>query len=167
MLFVIAIIFCNQFKCNYLWNKKTFLNFCCISETYIKFRTLFLNFLLHFWNLHQTLNILKNKMTFIAYVFSKLRTVKDAVRQMSKKNHFRTLLSSQHAKVCQTLLKSAQQHFYQIFQSFCQKFSWKMFLLVISEILGLLVNTLTVDNKYSLSNSENLPQPIQMQLSKN
>ena len=38
--------------------------------------------------------------------------------------------------------------------------------LVICEILGLLVNTLTAEDKYSACNGENLPQPIQMQLSK-
>ena len=36
---------------------------------------------------------------------------------------------------------------------------------VISEILGLFVNTLTVDGKYCLGNKENLLQPIQLQLS--
>ena len=36
---------------------------------------------------------------------------------------------------------------------------------VISEILGLFVNTLTVDDKYCLGNKENLLQPIQLQLS--
>ena len=41
-----------------------------------------------------------------------------------------------------------------------------MSLLVISEILGLLVNTLTSNEEYSPHNSENLRQPIQMQLSK-
>ena len=41
-----------------------------------------------------------------------------------------------------------------------------MTLLEICEILGLFVNTLTVDDKYFLSNSENLHQSIQMQLSK-
>ena len=44
--------------------------------------------------------------------------------------------------------------------------SWKMPLLVISKILGLFLNTLPADDKYSFRNSENLPQPIQMQLSK-
>ena len=37
---------------------------------------------------------------------------------------------------------------------------------MIYQILGLFVNTLTSDNKYSLCNSEVLQQPIQMQLSK-
>ena len=41
-----------------------------------------------------------------------------------------------------------------------------MSLLVLSEILGLIINTMTVDDMYSFPNNENLPQPIQMQLSK-
>ena len=40
-----------------------------------------------------------------------------------------------------------------------------MSLLVISEILGLFLNTLTTDEKYSLRNSENLSESIKMQLS--
>ena len=41
-----------------------------------------------------------------------------------------------------------------------------MFLLVISLILGLFVNKMTADDTYCLHRSENLRQPIQMQLSK-
>ena len=41
-----------------------------------------------------------------------------------------------------------------------------MSLLVICKTLRLFVNTLTVDDKYSVRNIENLPQPIQMELSK-
>ena len=41
-----------------------------------------------------------------------------------------------------------------------------MSFLSVSQVLGLLVNTLTADDKYSLRNSENLKQAIQMQLSK-
>ena len=39
------------------------------------------------------------------------------------------------------------------------------FLLVICKILGLFVNTLTTDEKYSLLKKGNLTQTIQMQLS--
>ena len=39
------------------------------------------------------------------------------------------------------------------------------FLLVICNILGLFVNTLTADDKYSLLKKDNLTQTIQMQLS--
>ena len=41
-----------------------------------------------------------------------------------------------------------------------------MSFLVISEILGLFFNTLTADDKYSLRKKCDLPQLIQMQLSK-
>ena len=41
-----------------------------------------------------------------------------------------------------------------------------MSLLVICEILGVFANTLTDNDKYSIRNTENLPQPIQKQLSK-
>ena len=44
--------------------------------------------------------------------------------------------------------------------------SWKTNLLVISEIIGLFVNTLTAYDKYSLHNKENLSKPIQIQLPK-
>ena len=47
-----------------------------------------------------------------------------------------------------------------------KKLAWKMSLLVICEILGHFVNTLTANDKYSFPNSENMPQPIQMQFSK-
>ena len=39
-----------------------------------------------------------------------------------------------------------------------------MSLIKISEILGLFVNKLTVDDKYSLLDSENLEPPIEIQL---
>ena len=39
-----------------------------------------------------------------------------------------------------------------------------MSLLVICEMLGAIVNTLTVDDKYPFRNCENLPLSIQMQL---
>ena len=38
--------------------------------------------------------------------------------------------------------------------------------LSVSEILGVFAITLTNDDKYSLRNRENLPEPIQLQLSK-
>ena len=85
---------------------------------------------------------------------------------MSKKSCIRTPFDSQHAKGFQILLKSALWQFYHIFESLLGKWSWKMSLLVISEIWGLFVNTLTADDKYSLHTSENFRQTIQVQLSK-
>ena len=85
---------------------------------------------------------------------------------MSKKSRLRNFFNSQYAEGSQTMLKSAQQHFYHFFLSLSREWIWKMSLLVISEILELFLNTLTADDKYSLRKSENFWQPIQMKLSK-
>ena len=42
--------------------------------------------------------------------------------------------------------------------------SWKKSVLVTSGILGLFVNTLTAEYKYSRRNMQNFPQPLQTQL---
>ena len=97
ILFLTENIWRNQFGSNYLKNKK-----------------LFLNFFLHFRNLHEILNIFKKKMTFIADLFPKLRTPKDVVRYLSKKSRFKGLFDRQHGKRVQTLLRSEPQHHYEI-----------------------------------------------------
>ena len=110
----------------------------------------FLNFFLHFWNLHQILNFFLEKMTLIVHLFPKLWTAKDLVRKISKKPCFGTSFERQYAKRSQKLLKSARQYFYHFFLSLLEKWSWKIFLLVISEILGLLVNTLTTIHQWQV-----------------
>ena len=75
---------------------------------------------------------------------------------MFKKPCFRKPFEGQHAKAFETLLTSAWKLFYDIAQSLWKKSSWKMSPLVICEILGLSVNPLIVDDKYSLRNRENL-----------
>ena len=67
ILFVIVRIWRNQFECNYL-----------------KSYRLFFNILFNFWKLQQILNISEKKMTFVAYAFWKLQTLKGMVRQMFK-----------------------------------------------------------------------------------
>ena len=52
------------------------------------------------------------------------------------------------------------------FLSFSAKLIWKMSPLMLGEILGVFVNTLTADGKYPVQGCENLQLPIQMQLSK-
>ena len=51
-----------------------------------KNQKLFLNFLSHFLNLQQIVNILKQTMIVIANVFEKLQTVKNMLRPLSKKH---------------------------------------------------------------------------------
>ena len=125
----------------------------------------FRNILLHFWSLHQIVNI-EREMTLITYIFPKLRTEKDLVTAIPKKRLYRTKLDSQHVKVSQTLVKSSWQHFYRLFSSISWQLTRKMFHLVVCQILGHFVNTFSADDKYSLRKSEIFRQPIQMQLPK-
>ena len=148
ILLNIVGIFGSWFKCNYLYNQK-----------------FFLIFLFHFWNLHQILNILKKKMIVIATLFRKFQTVKDLVRPLFKKHHFRNSFDNQHVKESQSLAKYAWEHFHHIFSSLCQTLIWKNSPLVICWILGVFRNTLTANAKYPVRDCENLSSPIQMQLS--
>ena len=84
---------------------------------------------------------------------------------MSKKSQFRGPLDKQHGKGSQALLKTASQHLDQIHWSLTRKLIWKKSLLLKSQILGLLLNTLAVDEKYPVLDRDNLTMPIQMQLS--
>ena len=123
-------------------------------------------FFFHFWNLHQILNILKKKKMFaIAIVFPKLQTVKNFVRPLCKKCHLGTRLDSQHVKVSQTLEKSPWKHLFDVFLTFWEKLIWKMFPLLLFEILLVFLNTLTAEVKYPIEDWGNFPLPIQMQLS--
>ena len=61
--FLIETISCTYFRCNYLKNKKLFLDF------FVRFR-----------NLDSILKLFEKKMTLIADVFLNLRTPKNVVR---------------------------------------------------------------------------------------
>ena len=137
----------SQFKSNYVGNEQHLLNV-----------------LFSFWNLHQILNILKNKMIVITNVFPKLQTVKNFVRPLCKKRHFETRFDSQHVKVSRILAKYPWEHFYHVFSSLSRKLIWKMSPLVLGEILGVFVNTLTDDGNYPVEDCENLQLAIQSQL---
>ena len=63
------------------------------------------------------------------------------------------------------LLKSAERYFYPSFSSVWVNLSSKKSFLVRSEILGLLVTKFTGTYKYSRSNTDKVPLPVQMQLS--
>ena len=79
--FKIVTISNSQFKSDYLSNEK-----------------LFLNFLFHFWNARQILNILKKRVIIIPNAFPKLETVKIWLRTLSKQRCFRTRIDSQYEK---------------------------------------------------------------------
>ena len=68
---------------------------------------------------------------------------------MPETSCFRTPFRSQGVHVSQTLLKSARQHFYPNSPIMGDKLGLKTSLLVRSEILGLIGNTLLADHMYS------------------
>ena len=62
-------------------------------------------------------------------------------------------------------MKSALEHFFDIFWSLCAEMIWKICLLLNFEILGLFVNIFSADDNYTFGDSGDLQFPIQMQLS--
>ena len=83
----------------------------------------------------------------------------------SKRSCFTRPCGNQTVNGFQTLLKSARQNYDSIFPCIWDILSWQKSALVWSEILRLFVNTLTVDNKYSLCNVHNFAQQVQTPLS--
>ena len=63
------------------------------------------------------------------------------------------------------MLKLARHHYYPLFSSIRGKLNWKKSPSVWYEILGLFVNALTADDKYSGSNMQNLLKQFQTPLS--
>ena len=147
ILWLIEAILRNQFRYYYLKNKRVFVNF-----------------LLHFWNVHEILNIFKKRMTLIADVFPKLPSPKKGIALMSEKSRFRMPFHKQHGKRAQTLLQSGRHYLYHIYWLLWTWFSRKNFMLVLCKILRLFLNTLIHDDKYSLLNRGNFTQLIQMLL---
>ena len=84
---------------------------------------------------------------------------------MSTKSFFRGRFAKQHGKRAQALLKFVSEQLYHIHRSLLKKFTSKKSLLLTCKILGLLVNTLAADEKYTALNRDNLTILIQMPLS--
>ena len=140
---------------------------CCslFQRNYNNKENLSLNFLFKLFNLHQISNIFFKKKIVIANAFPKLQSVEDLVRPLSKKRRFRTSFDSHHVKGSQTLVKSPWRPFYHIFPSVSREMVSKISLFLKLEIIGVFVNTLTADYKYTSPDCKNLHFNIQMQLS--
>ena len=104
-------------------------------------------------------------MTVIAYLFLRLSPATNVVRYMSKKSRFRLPFQKEHGKRVSTLSKFERQNLYHIYWSTRRQFSCKKSLLVICKSLRLFVNTMSAVDKCSLRNTDNLMQPIHIQLS--
>ena len=122
MLFRIVRVCPSVFKSSYLRNKKHFLSF-----------------LFQLWNLHQILNILKNKKIVIGNVFPKLATVQVLITPITFQWRLKTSFDSQHVKPFQTLVKSSWEHFYHIFSSLWGEMIWKLSLWLNLKLQGCLL----------------------------
>ena len=148
ILFLIVRICCSLFKSSYLKNNKHLLGL-----------------LYHLWNLHQILNIFLKKKIVIANVFPKLATVQGLLTPLTIQCRLKTCFESQHVKRFQTLVKSLWGHFYHIFSLLWREMIWKISSWLKFEIIGFFVNWWTADYKYPVPDCENLPFPIEIQLS--
>ena len=104
-------------------------------------------------------------MTLIRYLFLRLPPAKKVVIYMSKKSRFRLLFQKEHGKRVSTLFKFERQNLYHIYWSMRRQFSCKKSLLWICKSLRLFVNTMSAVDKCFLRNTDNLMEPIHMQLS--
>ena len=83
---------------------------------------------------------------------------------MPEKPYFRTAFGNQPVNGYQTLLKSARHYYYPIFPWTWNILSWKRSALVRCKLLGLSVNTLTAESKYSRRNMQTFAQQVQTPL---
>ena len=144
----ICRIFCNNFKRYYLKNGR-----------------LFLDFLFHFWNVHEIQNILKKRMSVLALIFPKLLFWKEVATGTSRRSGFRTPFGNQRVNGFQTPLKVARHHYYPFCPWISCKLGWKKTALLWWKILRLSSNTLTDDDKNSCRNVQNFLQQLQTLLS--
>ena len=133
--------------------------------------------LCYIWNLqvlHQ-MQLSKKLKTFpqfffpfflLAYLFSKLPTVKGTVTQMFKYRRVIAPFYRQHVKRSKTLVKCPWEYFYKTRLLLWSKLTWETSLLLIFELLRVFIETLTADHRYSLSYIWNLQVLHQMSLSK-
>ena len=101
----------------------------------------------------------------MGHVLPKLATVHGLVTPLTIQRRLKTSFDGQHVKRFQTLVKPSREHFYDIFSSLWAEMIWKICLWMKFEIIGLFVDTWTADYKYPVPGCENLPFPIQLQLS--
>ena len=85
---------------------------------------------------------------------------------MQNRDCFWEPFGSERVNEAQNLVKSAEKYFYPTFSSLWANLKLKKLILIRSEILGLLVNTVTANCQYSPSNRENLLLQIQIKLIK-
>ena len=111
------------------------------KRCYLKKVRLFLDFLFHFWNVREIYNILKKRMSVLAWLFPKLLFLKEVGTETSRRSRIKTLFGNQRVNMFQTPLKVSRHHYYPFFPWISGKLSWKKTALLWSKILRLFANT--------------------------
>ena len=107
----------------------------------------------------------EKNVDLIAQLFLNLLPPKDVFTYLQKSSCFWKSFGSESLNDSLKLLKFAEKSFYPTFSSFWVNLTLKKSFSVRSDILGLLLNTLTSNQEYSCSNTDYLPLPLQMLLS--
>ena len=115
--------------------------------------------------MYEIWNILKKRMSVLAWLFPKVLLPKEVATETSGRSCFRTPFGNQRVNGFQTPLKVATHHLYPLFPWIPGKLSWKKTALLWSKILRLFANTLTADDKYSCRYMHNFLQQSQTPLS--
>ena len=118
---------------------------------FLQFKKYFFNLFLHFRNIHQIWNTLKEKMQLISDFFLNLKTVKSWLLKCVKRALSENLWMLSIIKGPKHKLNLHGSIFVIFFWSPWGEISLKSSVLVVSEMLRLFVNVLTPDEKYSLS----------------
>ena len=101
-------------------------NFCNnLKRYYLKNGNFFLDFLLHFWNVHKILNHLQKRMSVLAQLFPKLLFPKKVAIERSKMSSFRTPFGNQRCNGFRQPLKDTRHHCNPFFLWISGKLSWK------------------------------------------
>ena len=131
----------------------------CNSQTncnYLKNQKLFLTFLFHFLNLYQILNFLKKTWLSHLLYCRNYRLLISWLDHSPKSAVSEHTLTLNMWKLPWKLVKCLWECFNHVFSLFSGNIIWKMSLLLLGEILGVFVNTLTSDDKYPVQGCENL-----------
>ena len=123
-----------------------------LSENSSIFSDNFIAFSKSTWNFEY----LENKIIFVASRYLKLFLRNNVVNPVPSNSCFRTTLGNQRVNVLKTLLWAAQQHFYANFILISSKLSCLWCLILRSEILGPLFNTLTAAHMHCCHNWQKL-----------
>ena len=118
-----------------------------------------------FWKFTQNFESFEKKIVFIASICRTLLPPKNVSSWMPSNSCLKTPFANQRVKGSKTLLKSARQHFYANLPLISNKLSFVWCLIVWSQDLGLLFNSLTADHMYSSQSWQKLLQEVQLQLS--